>query len=293
MISVAVFLRGNSPKYSSMYWISSAPVSSGYCLIRYSTSFSESSHSSRKAADGRGDRGDVLGRRAAAPADDVDQPVLARRRAGRRRSRPAARRSHRRRRATRRSDGTRRGRRPVAPASPADGGRWRCRRPQLRPTLNGGDVGQRRARAASSVSPDGSRPAAVTATEIISGGSRAPSPRRRDVEDGADFVQAGQRFGEQQVDAAGDQAIASAPRARRAGVPVGATALMTPATNRGWPGVGLGPGVGEPRARCARRPCMAADGQRAERVGADDVGAGPQIGIVRVQRRSGRAAPAG
>src|SRR4030095_3261668 len=36
LISVAVFLRGNSPKYSSMYWISSAPVSSGYCLIRYS-----------------------------------------------------------------------------------------------------------------------------------------------------------------------------------------------------------------------------------------------------------------
>jgi len=36
MISRAVFLRGNSPKYSSMYWISSAPVSSGYCLIRYS-----------------------------------------------------------------------------------------------------------------------------------------------------------------------------------------------------------------------------------------------------------------
>src|SRR5688572_2751330 len=36
VISAAVFLRGNSPKYSSMYWISSAPVSSGYCLIRYS-----------------------------------------------------------------------------------------------------------------------------------------------------------------------------------------------------------------------------------------------------------------
>src|SRR6187431_811992 len=36
LISAAVFLRGNSPKYSSMYWISSAPVSSGYCLIRYS-----------------------------------------------------------------------------------------------------------------------------------------------------------------------------------------------------------------------------------------------------------------
>src|SRR5262245_2341867 len=36
VISVAVFLRGNSPKYSSMYWISSAPDSSGYCLIRYS-----------------------------------------------------------------------------------------------------------------------------------------------------------------------------------------------------------------------------------------------------------------
>src|SRR5262245_53790802 len=36
MISTAVFFRGNSQKYSSMYWISSAPVSSGYCLIRYS-----------------------------------------------------------------------------------------------------------------------------------------------------------------------------------------------------------------------------------------------------------------
>ena len=32
----AVFLRGNSPKYSSMYWISRAPLSRGYCLIRYS-----------------------------------------------------------------------------------------------------------------------------------------------------------------------------------------------------------------------------------------------------------------
>src|SRR4030095_8238432 len=31
LISVAVFLRGNSPKYSSMYWIAS-----GYVLIRYS-----------------------------------------------------------------------------------------------------------------------------------------------------------------------------------------------------------------------------------------------------------------
>src|SRR5687767_13835390 len=35
-ISCAVFFLGNSPKVSSMYWISSAPVSSGYCLIRYS-----------------------------------------------------------------------------------------------------------------------------------------------------------------------------------------------------------------------------------------------------------------
>src|SRR5437868_9296762 len=36
-ISAAVFLRGNSPKNSSMYWISSAPCSSSYCVIRYST----------------------------------------------------------------------------------------------------------------------------------------------------------------------------------------------------------------------------------------------------------------
>src|SRR2546427_6945890 len=36
-ISTAVFLRGNSPKNSSMYWISSAPCSSSYCVIRYST----------------------------------------------------------------------------------------------------------------------------------------------------------------------------------------------------------------------------------------------------------------
>ena len=36
MISLAVFLRGNSPKYSSMYWIYGAPASSVYCLIRYS-----------------------------------------------------------------------------------------------------------------------------------------------------------------------------------------------------------------------------------------------------------------
>ena len=36
-ISAAVFLRGNSPKNSSRYWISRAPCSSGYCLIRYST----------------------------------------------------------------------------------------------------------------------------------------------------------------------------------------------------------------------------------------------------------------
>src|SRR5688500_18576059 len=35
-ISRAVFFLGNSPNVSSMYWISSAPVSSGYCLIRYS-----------------------------------------------------------------------------------------------------------------------------------------------------------------------------------------------------------------------------------------------------------------
>src|SRR5262245_57197013 len=37
MISVAVLRRGNSPKYSSMYWISHAPGSSAYCLIMYST----------------------------------------------------------------------------------------------------------------------------------------------------------------------------------------------------------------------------------------------------------------
>src|SRR5262245_4385334 len=37
MISAAVFRRGNSPKNSSMYWISRAPVSTGYCLMRYST----------------------------------------------------------------------------------------------------------------------------------------------------------------------------------------------------------------------------------------------------------------
>src|SRR5262245_18687016 len=36
-ISAAVFFRGNSPKYSSMYWISSAPCSSSYWVIRYST----------------------------------------------------------------------------------------------------------------------------------------------------------------------------------------------------------------------------------------------------------------
>src|SRR5687767_144979 len=35
-ISCAVFFLGNSPKVSSMYWISRAPVSNGYCLIRYS-----------------------------------------------------------------------------------------------------------------------------------------------------------------------------------------------------------------------------------------------------------------
>src|SRR5262245_6140982 len=37
-ISAAVFLRGNSPKNSSMYWISSAPCSRSYCVMWYSTS---------------------------------------------------------------------------------------------------------------------------------------------------------------------------------------------------------------------------------------------------------------
>jgi len=32
-ISAAVFLRGNSPKNSSMYWISSAPCSRSYCVM--------------------------------------------------------------------------------------------------------------------------------------------------------------------------------------------------------------------------------------------------------------------
>ena len=32
-ISAAVFLRGNSPKYSSMYWISRAPCSRSYCVM--------------------------------------------------------------------------------------------------------------------------------------------------------------------------------------------------------------------------------------------------------------------
>src|SRR5262245_24392307 len=36
-ISSAVFRRLNSPKYSSMYWISRAPCSRSYWVIRYST----------------------------------------------------------------------------------------------------------------------------------------------------------------------------------------------------------------------------------------------------------------
>src|SRR6476660_8213399 len=36
-ISAAVFLRGNSPKNSSMYWISRAPCSRSYCCMWYST----------------------------------------------------------------------------------------------------------------------------------------------------------------------------------------------------------------------------------------------------------------